>query len=129
MAQDDLLELPNIVKERLISYKSLWKLFISIHYAVGILGLCASIIASSIQEPWNRGFALGAAICFGVISFIKPERQYFKYVRAWRTIDNGAIRYSLRLESKKSLMQKLDHAESILYEFEEKQIESGKDEG
>ena len=92
MSQENLRELPSVVNERLKSYEKLWKIFIFIHYAVGVLGLFASILASSIQEPWNRVFAVAAALCIGVISFIKPEQQYFKYVRAWRTIENGAIR-------------------------------------
>jgi len=128
MPQKNLLEVPNLVQERLTSYKRIWKIFIFAHYAVGIVGLCASILASSIQEPWNRSFAVVAAICFGMIAFIKPEQQYYKYVRAWRLVDNGVIRYRLNLDSKKELMQKLDQAENILYEFEEKQIQSGTDE-
>ncbi len=127
MSQEELRELPGLVQERLQSYMRLWKAFISIHYTVGIFGLSASILASSIKEPENRYFAIFAAICFGIVAFVKPERQYYKYVRAWRIIDNGVIRYRMGLESVDVLIQRLDQAEGILYQFEERQIQSGID--
>ena len=127
MIQEEFRQTPSIVEARVKSYKTLWKLFIAIHYSVGITGLCASILASSLQEPLNRIFALLAAISFGIVAFVKPEQQYFKYVRAWRFLDNGIIKYRLKLEEETELIKKLDQAESILYEFEEKRIQNGTD--
>jgi hypothetical protein len=128
MSKEDLLELPSSVEERVTSYKRLWRIFIFVHYTVGIIGLCASILASSIEAPLNRIFAVVAAICFGVMAFVKPEQQYYKYVRAWRLLENGTMKYRLGLESQKGLMRKIDQAESILYEFEEKHIQADADE-
>ncbi len=127
MSQESLLPIPILVNQRVTSYKSLWILFVSLHYAVGILGLFASILASYIQSPVNRVFALVAALCFGVIAFVKPEQQYYKYVRAWRLVDNGVMKYRLGLENQQGLMQQIDEAEKILYDFEDKQLKIGTD--
>ena len=128
MSKKVLPDLPSLVNERVTTYKRLWRIFVFIHYTVGIIGLCASILASAIEAPWNRIFAVVAAVCFGIIALVKPEQKYYKYVRAWRLLENGTIKYRLGFESQKGLMRKIDQAESILYEFEEKRIQAGTDE-
>ncbi len=111
------LQVPPEVKLRLGTWKSLYRLFIWLHYNLGIVGVLSSALAAALPIPWLvTFFAVTSACCFAAIGFVSPERRYLGLIRAWRTLDIAAMRYKNELLSLEELYTVLERCEEVATE-------------
>lgn len=111
--------IPEEVVLRLDTWQPIWKMFLYMHYGLGVLGVLSSSLAAALpkeESGWVTGFAVISACCFAVIGFVSPERRYLGLVRAWRTLHVAASRYQRGLLSIDQLLLVLEQTEAIATE-------------
>ena len=114
------LALPREVNERLSYWHGLWYSSAKYHYFFGVVSVGASVISTSTEGVWAKGFSVLAAITTALIGFMHPERRYLKFVRAWRVLDVAAMRYRHGLIDKAQLIDAVEKGEGCIAEFEDK---------
>jgi hypothetical protein len=111
------LPIPPEVQRRLDTWKPLSWVFLSLHYAVGVLGVLSSALAAALPVSWLVTlFAVVSACCFAVIGFVSPERRYLGLIRASRTLDVAAMQYKNGLLSLEELLAWLKRCEEVATE-------------
>ena len=119
-AEAALAPLPQEVNERLRYWHGLWYSSAKYHYFFGVVSVGASVISTSTDGVWAKGFSVLAAITTALIGFMHPERRYLKFVRAWRVLDVAAMRYRHGLIDKAQLIDAVEKGEGCIAEFEDK---------
>jgi hypothetical protein len=113
--------IPDEIEQRLTAWRRYFTRWWNVHYILGIAGTVSSIlVASRPQFLLNihyalESFALIAAICIVLITFLMPSRRAKAYVAAWRILTDACTRY--RLDETFSMHQLLDvftEAEKII---------------
>ena len=67
--------------------RPLWRVFLWLHYSLGVVGVLSSAPAAALPVSWLVTlFAVLSACCFAVIGFVSPERRYLGLIRAWRNL-------------------------------------------
>jgi hypothetical protein len=98
------LPIPPEVRRRLDTWRTLWRVFLWLHYSLGVVGVLSSALAAALPVSWLVTlFAVLSACCFAVIGFVSPERRYLGLIRAWRTLDFAATQYKNGLLSLEEL--------------------------
>jgi hypothetical protein len=111
------LPIPPEVQRRLDTWRPLWRIFLWLHYALGVLGVLSSALAAALPVSWLVTlFAVISACCFAVIGFVSPERRYLGLIRAWRTLDVAATQYKNGLLSLEELLAWLKRCEEVATE-------------
>jgi hypothetical protein len=120
--RSEIRELPEKVAERCSCWLRHFKFWRWFYFTIGTIGaIVAALAATKLGQDKNYGFylAVGASICFAVLGFTHPERNYFQYVRAWRALDIACRRYQYEHEfTIKQLLDALDQGEQIIAEIE-----------
>ncbi|HYX29560.1 MAG TPA: hypothetical protein VE863_13420 [Pyrinomonadaceae bacterium] len=113
--------IPDEIEQRLTAWRRYFVRWWNVHYTLGITGAVSSIaVASRPLFLSNRpfvieGFALIAAVCIVLMTFMMPSRRAKAYVSAWRILSDGCTRY--RLDETFSMHDLLDvftEAEKII---------------
>ena len=112
-------ELPVEISQRLGAWQRLWWRSAASHYALGILGVTCSAIATTNIKYVTQTAAVIAAVCFAVIGFVNPQRRYSKFVRAWRILDSEVDRYRYLGGTIESLFAAKERGEEIITEVEQ----------
>jgi hypothetical protein len=110
---------PVEVKSRLNCWYRLYRRANFVHYSVGIIGVAASALAAVDVGEASRFLAAVSAVCIAILGFVKPERKYIKFVRAWRTLDAAAMRYRYGKSDLNALLDALELGERCITEFEQ----------
>lgn len=116
-------ELPTEIKHRKNTWFFWYNFNYSIHYIVGVLGVASSSIAAAeidILSINPNHFAAISTVCIAVLGFIKPDKEYRKYVAAWRLLDNAANNYKYLDTDKQQLFKAMNEGEMIIKEHEDK---------
>jgi len=58
-------------------------------------------------------------VCIAILGFVKPERKFIKFVRAWRILDAAAIRYRYGKADLDYLFMAMDQGEQFIAGFEQ----------
>jgi hypothetical protein len=101
--------LPENVAERRLDWFRHFKYWRRAHFTIGTAGAVVSALAATqLAQNLRCGayLAVLASICFAVLGFTRPERNYFQYVRAWRVLDVACQRY--QCEDKFTIEQLID---------------------
>lgn len=109
--------LPPGVSGKHLAWRRLWQWSARFHYIAGGLSVFCSAVAA-IGGDAAQYFATAAAVLTALIGFVHPERQYLKFVRAWRVLDIAAVRYSLGLIGVKELVDAVERGETLIADFE-----------
>ena len=113
-------DLPKDVSARLKYWYGTWYQSAQMHYLLGVISVAASVVSTSTEGNWAKGFSTLAAITTAMIGFIHPERRYMKFVRAWRLLDVAAMRYRHGLIDKGQLIDAVEKGEAAIAEFEDR---------
>jgi len=112
-------DFPDEVRSRLNCWHKLYRRANSTHYIVGVLGVAASTLAAVDIGEASQFLAAIAAVCIAILGFIKPERKFIKFVRAWRILDAAAIRYRYGKVDLDDLLKAMDQGERLIAGFEQ----------
>ncbi len=112
-------EFPEEVRSRLNCWHRLYRRANSTHYIVGVLGVAASTLAAVDIGEASQFLAAIAAVCIAILGFVKPERKFIKFVRAWRILDAAAIRYRYGKVDLDDLFKAMDQGERLIAGFEQ----------
>jgi len=112
-------DFPDEVKSRLNCWYKLYRRANVTHYIVGILGVAASALAAVDIGEASRILAAISAVCIAILGFVKPERKFIKFVRAWRTLDAAAMRYRYGKADLDYLFSAVERGEQLIAEFEQ----------
>jgi hypothetical protein len=110
-------DLPLEVSRIHVAWRRLWQWSSRFHYIAGGLSVFSSAMAAMGGE-WAPYFATAAAVLTALIGFVHPERQYLKFVRAWRLLDIAAMRYSLGLIGVEELVYSAERGEKLIADVE-----------
>jgi len=111
---------PDEVESRLNCWHKLYRRANVTHYMVGILGVAASALAAAVDiGEASRLLAAISAVCIAILGFVRPERKFIKFVRAWRTLDAAAMRYRYGKVDLDYLFNAMERGEQIISEFEQ----------
>ncbi|SMO58471.1 hypothetical protein [Fodinibius sediminis] len=115
--------LPDDIRERCREGYYHFKFWRRFHYAIGTLGAAVSAIAATDITIFGYSstplLAAAAAVCFAIIGFAHPERNYLQYVRAWRILDIACKRYQYDDQfSMKHLLDAIEQGEKLISEYE-----------
>src|SRR5947207_2208160 len=114
--------LPKKVAERCLDWYKHFKFWRRAYFTIGTAGAIVSALAATQlaqHVPYGAYLGVLASICFAVLGFTHPERNYFQYVRAWRVLDIACQRY--QCEDKFTIEQLIDamqHGEQVIAEVE-----------
>jgi hypothetical protein len=112
-------QLPNKVVERLNDWWNHFKFWRRFHYSIGTIGAALSACAATDAVGVSSFLAAAAAVCFAVMGFTHPERNYLQYVRAWRVLDVACKRYQYDQSfTIKRLLDAVEYGEKVISEFE-----------
>jgi hypothetical protein len=112
------LPIPPEVRRRLDTWRPLWRVFLWLHYTLGVVGVLSSALAAALPVSWLVTlFAVVSACCFAMIGFVSPERRYLGLIRAWRTLDFAATQYKNGLLSLEELLAWLKRREEVATAF------------
>lgn len=112
-------DFPDEVSSRLNCWHKLYRRANRTHYIVGVLGVAASTLAAVDIGEASQFLAAIAAVCIAILGFVKPERKFIKFVRAWRILDAAAIRYRYGKVDLNDLFNAMDQGESLIAGFEQ----------
>ena len=112
-------DFPEEVRSRLICWHKLYRRANSTHYIVGVLGVAASTLAAVDIGEASQILAAVSAVCIAILGFVRPERKFIKFVRAWRILDAAAIRYRYGKVDLDGLFKAMDQGESLIAGFEQ----------
>jgi hypothetical protein len=108
------LPIPPEVRRRLDTWRPLWRVFLWLHYSLGVVGVLSSALAAALPVSWLVTlFAVLSACCFAMIGFVCPERRYLGLIRAWRTLDFAATQYKNGFLSLEELLAWLKRCEEV----------------
>jgi hypothetical protein len=115
-------DLPETVAERCSCWFRHFKFWRRFYFTTGTVGAIVSALAATQlgQKAYLGAYlAVGASICFAVLGFTHPERNYFQFVRAWRVLDIACQRYQYDHKfTIEQLLDALQHGEQIIAEVE-----------
>jgi hypothetical protein len=112
-------QLPDEVDTRRAEWWSHFKFWRRFYFSVGTIGSAVSAIAATDVFGGSTYLAAVAAICFTILGFTHPERNYLQYVRAWRILDVACKRYQYEHQfSMKRLLDAVEQGENLISEFE-----------
>ena len=118
-------EVPKEVAARLAAWRTYYGRATIINYAVGVIGVLASLLATaSLADPWRSAAAITSGVCLGIMGFVNPQFRYVKFVRAWRILDPAVLRYQHGLSDLKALLDALEAAEGSMSELETRSLSS-----
>lgn len=112
-------DFPDEIKSRLHCWHKLYRRANVTHYIVGILGVAASALAAVDIGEASWILAAISAVCIAILGFVKPERKFIKFVRAWRTLDAAAMRYRYGKADLDSLLNAMEQGERYIAKFEQ----------
>lgn len=111
-------EVPTHVLKRLNGwFYSFWG-FTICHYLFGIAGVLCSTIAAASTGDAVKVFSVIASGCMAFVGFVQPDRQYRKYVIAWRLLDEKVNLYRHGLIEIRELLEGMAGAERALDQIE-----------
>lgn len=111
-------ELPEEISVRRKEWWRHFKFWRRFFFTVGTLGATVSAVAATDVLGLSPYLAAAAAVCFAVLGFTHPERNYLQYVRAWRILDVACKRYEYDHGSLKGLMDAVEQGERVIAELE-----------
>jgi hypothetical protein len=91
---------------------------------LGVLSVASSSIAvfagNYPDHPhYAQAFAGLGAILTAMLGFLKPERTYLKFVKAWRVLDLAIMKYRAGLIDRPALIQAVGDGEDIITKMED----------
>lgn len=93
------------------------------YYLVGLGGVLLSSIAAGFREPpYSQGASIASAFLFAFMGFVKPDRIYFRFVRAWRILSLAVIQFDAGLIDESKLVNAIRQGEALLGSFEESDL-------
>ena len=111
-------DIPSEVQKRLDGwFYSFWG-FTICYYLFGISGVLCSTIAAASEGHAVKVFTVIASGCMAFVGFVQPDRQYRKYVIAWRLLDEKVNLYKHGLIEVKELLEGMAGAERALDQIE-----------
>ncbi|MCK9396389.1 MAG: hypothetical protein M0Q44_12460 [Methylobacter sp.] len=112
-------QLPDEVGVRRKEWWSHFKFWRRFYFSVGTLGAAVSAIAAINVFDSSPYLAAVASICFAILGFTHPERNYLQYVRAWRILDVACKRYQYEHQfTMERLLDAVEQGERLISEFE-----------
>lgn len=111
-------DVPIEVQKRLDGWFWCFWGFIICYYLFGIAGVLCSTIAAASEGQAVRVFTVIASGCIAFVGFVQPDRQYRKYVIAWRLLDEKVNLYRHGLIEVKELLEGMAGAERALDQIE-----------
>ena len=110
--------IPTEVQKRLDGwFRTFWG-FTVCHYVFGIGGVVASTIAAASDGHSVKVATVIASGCMAFVGFVQPDRQYRKYVAAWRLLDEKVNLYRHGLIGIKDLLEGMAGAERTIDQME-----------
>ena len=95
-----------------------------------MLGLVCSAAATLESDQIVARVLSGiAALCVATLGLTKPDQIYYRFVRAWRILDNAAALHKYGELSTRELLEKMGAAEETLGRLEELANQPQKDKG
>lgn len=92
------------------------------YYYLGVLSVASSsiaVVAGNFSTTAGQVFAGLAAVLTATLGFLKPERTYLKFVKAWRVLDLAMMKYRAGLISRGDLIDAVGSGEAIITRMEE----------
>lgn len=91
-----------------------------IHWIVGILGVTMSTLAASsaVHKDVLPYLSVVAAVCFGIMGFVNPQKQAALFIRAYRLLEPAIREYKFSDLTLKELLNVHKMAEDLLNDGE-----------
>jgi hypothetical protein len=88
-------EIPAEVQERLTSWKRGRQIMgTTAHNLLGLLGILGSLVAlAGLPGVWTKGATIVTGFSIAAMTLWNPRREYMKFAKAWRVLDDAALRY------------------------------------
>jgi len=111
-------EIPAAVQERLTSWKRGRQIMgTTAHNLLGLLGILGSLVAlAGLPGVWTKGATIVTGFSIAAMTLWNPRREYMKFARAWRVLDDAARRYSFGLISLSELFDAIVRGEALIEE-------------
>jgi hypothetical protein len=111
-------EIPAAVQERLTSWKRGRQIMgTTAHNLLGLLGILGSLVAlAGLPGIWTKGATVVTGFAIAAMTLWNPRREYMKFAKAWRVLDDAARRYSFGLISLSDLFDAIVLGESLIEE-------------
>jgi hypothetical protein len=111
--------IPPDVEQRHAAWRRLWTRAAAVHYGAGIASVAASSVAAVFGGLTGQIFAASAAVLTATIAFLKPERNYVKFAKAWRHLDAAVMQYRAGFIDRRALIDAVSEGEALLTRIEE----------
>jgi hypothetical protein len=119
--------LPSDVSKRYSHWEKLFVRASNGHLVLGVLSVMSSSVAAVVSggSPHvGQWFAGAAAVLTATLGFLKPDRAYLKYVRAWRILDVAVLKYQAGLIDRKALIDAVASGEATVSRMEDDAVHS-----
>jgi hypothetical protein len=94
-------------------------LHIFIHYAVGVVGIFASVAAAAdAYSRWASLWMVLSSFCMAVLAFGNPRKEYSKFARAVRVLYSAVLRYRYHELEMGDLLLAVERGEAIIENYE-----------
>ena len=122
MSQSDPRAVPSEVSHFLKAWLWRRRLSIALHNTMGIVGLAASLGASSgLLSGSPQVWAFISALSIAVLAFVNPRREYTKFAKAVRVLDVAILRYRHGIYGIEELVDAVERGEAIIGEVEDRE--------
>lgn len=111
-------EIPAEVQARLTSWKRGRQIMgTTAHNLLGLLGILGSLIAlAGLPGVWTKGATIVTGFSIAAMTLWNPRREYMKFGKAWRVLDDPARQYSFGLVPLSELFAAIQRGEAIIEE-------------
>jgi hypothetical protein len=111
-------ELPANVQERLTSWKRGRQIIgTTAHNLLGLLGILGSLVAlAGLPGVWTKSATIITGFSIAAMTLWNPRREYMKFSKAWRVLDDAALRFKFGRASLDDLFDAMARGEAIIEE-------------
>lgn len=94
-------------------------LHIFIHYAIGAVGIFASVAAAADRySRWSSLWMVISSFCIACLAFSNPRREYSKFAQAVRVLYIATLRYKYGEIEMKDLLKAVERGETLIQSHE-----------
>jgi hypothetical protein len=116
--EEPIREIPAEVQARLTSWKRGRQIMgTTAHNLLGLLGILGSLVAlAGLPGIWTKGATIVTGFAIAAMTLWNPRREYMKFGRAWRVLEDAARRYSYGLIPLSELFDAIVVGEGLIEE-------------
>lgn len=112
-------EVPSEIASLLHAWVKRRGLHIFIHYAIGVVGILASVAAAADRySRWSSLWMVLSSFCIACLAFSNPRREYSKFAQAVRVLYMATLRYRYGEIEMKELLAAVERGETIIQNHE-----------